>query len=426
MSPDQQWPPQERRAGPGASPARTAADRPARPPDPAAEAVRRSPVEETLSQRERQLAEAQRLAALGIWEWDIPSDRVTWSEELYRIYGVTPETFGASYEGFLDCVHPEDREQTHAIIQHSFATGEPFDFEHRIVCPDGSVRTLHARGRVVMDAQGRAVRMYGTGQDVTERRELEEQLRAAQKMEAVGRLAGGIAHQFNNLLTVVLGHSELILAHRGLPPGVLQSAKEILTAATRGGELTQQILAFSCRQLRRVEVLDLNAVVAQVKRLLRTVLPEDIELVVVPGTALHPVLADRRQMEQVLMNLAVNAGDAMPRGGTFTICTGNRFVDESEARSLADLSPGHYVLLEVSDTGSGMDEETLLHLFEPFFSTKEMGDGTGLGLSTVYGIIKQSGGHISVTSQPGRGSTFRIFLPQHRNGSRAGAPVGSH
>jgi two-component system cell cycle sensor histidine kinase/response regulator CckA len=247
--------------------------------------------------------------------------------------------------------------------------------------------------------------------DVTEHRQLEEQLRQSQKMEAVGRLAGGIAHDFNNLLTVINGYGDLLLWR--LPPedSSRHYLEEIKKAGARAASLTRQLLAFSRRQVLQPEVLDLNAVVSDLERMLHRLIGEDIEL----RTNLDPVLwrikADPGQIEQVIMNLIINARDAMPQGGKLTIETRNQFLDEEYARQHVLVRPGHYVMLAVSDTGIGIDEKTQAHIFEPFFTTKEAGKGTGLGLSTAYGIVNQSDGHISVSSEVRQGATFRIYLP---------------
>ena len=237
------------------------------------------------------------------------------------------------------------------------------------------------------------------------------QLQQAQKMEAVGRLAGGVAHDFNNLLTVIRGYSELIMMTVDQNASVRSHAEEVLKAADRAKSLTSQLLAFSRKQVLDLRIVKLSEVVANVEKLLRRLIGEDIQLVTVLGHNLASVKADPAQLEQVLMNLAVNARDAMPRGGTLTIETANIALDETFTRHHMDLHPGHYSTLSVADTGCGMNKDTLSKLFEPFFTTKEAGKGTGLGLSIVHGIVKQSRGHIMVSSTPGLGTTFKIYLP---------------
>ena len=264
-------------------------------------------------------------------------------------------------------------------------------------------------------------------------RELEQALSGAQKMEAVGRLAGGIAHDFNNLLTVIIGSSDFVLGKGQMEDRDRELVRMVKQAGERGAGLTRQLLAFSRRQVINPEVLCLNQQVAGVEGMLRRLIGEDVNLVTRLEANLYRVKADPGQVEQVLMNLVVNARDAMPGGGTMTIETSNVERGEFDAGRLPSVQPGSYALLSVSDTGSGMDEETLRHIFEPFFTTKEVGKGTGLGLATAYGIVRQSDGHIEVESKPGRGATFRIYLPKveekpaRARRSRSGdhtAPVG--
>jgi signal transduction histidine kinase len=245
-----------------------------------------------------------------------------------------------------------------------------------------------------------------------QRQELEEQLRQSQKMEALGRLAGGVAHDFNNLLTVIKGHCELILDRNTGGAVVSASGQQIRKAADRAATLTRQMLAFSRKQALQPKVLDVNAIVGDVGRFLQRLIPEDVEVVFRTDGALGRVKADAGQLEQVLLNLTVNARDAMPQGGILTVETGNVTVDEELARTRPSVEPGDYVKLSVSDTGTGMDAETKAHIFEPFFTTKEPGKGTGLGLATVYGVVKQTGGFIWVDSTPGLGSRFEIYLPR--------------
>ncbi len=275
---------------------------------------------------------------------------------------------------------------------------------------DGSETALRVSGRSVSNS-GKEKTFELFAEDVTERRALEEQLRQSQKMEAVGRLAGGIAHDFNNLLMVISGYSEFLLDRLGSEPALRTPAQEIASAAGRATSLTRQLLAFSRKQMLAPKILDLNAVVTENLKMLNRVIGEDIELVMSPAADLGTVRADAGQIEQVIMNLAVNARDAMPSGGKLTIETGNASLDEEYARFHAPLRPGNYVMLAISDTGAGMDSETQSHIFEPFFTTKGP-KGTGLGLSTVYGIIKQSGGYIWVRSETGKGTTFKIYFPR--------------
>jgi two-component system cell cycle sensor histidine kinase/response regulator CckA len=249
-------------------------------------------------------------------------------------------------------------------------------------------------------------------QDVTEQRALERQLRQAQKMEAVGQFAGGVAHDFNNLMGVILGYSELLEEQFDSSDPSRKKIEQIHKAATRAASLTTQLLAFSRQQVLQPVVMDLNATITEMDKILSRLIGEDIEVVTVLEPHLGRVKADPSQIEQILMNLAANARDAMPRGGKLTIETVNVDLDEAYARQRADVRPGPYVMLAVSDTGVGIDKETQAHIFEPFFTTKGLGKGTGLGLSTVYGIVKQSGGYISVYSEMGQGATFKVYLPR--------------
>ena len=274
---------------------------------------------------------------------------------------------------------------------------------------DGRTVTVRLSGRTICD-EDRVIYFELFAEDVTETRALEQQLRQAQKMEAVGRLAGGIAHDFNNLLMVISGYCEFLLDRIGPDPIVREPAQEIAKAANRATGLTRQLLAFSRKQMLAPKVMDLNTVVSENLKMLIRVIGEDIELVTIPGD-LGLVRADPSQVEQVILNLAVNARDAMPHGGKLTIETMNVTLDEAYARTHTPVQPGDYVMLSISDTGTGMDADTLNHIFEPFYTTKGV-KGTGLGLSTVYGIVKQSGGYIWVNSEPGKGTTFKVYLPR--------------
>ncbi len=275
---------------------------------------------------------------------------------------------------------------------------------------DGTIIVARVSGRVIANGKtGNSFEIFM--EDITERRGLELQLRQAQKMEAIGRLAGGIAHDFNNLLMVISGYSEFLLERLGPEPGLRGPAQEIANAAQRATSLTRQLLAFSRKQMLAPKVLDLNEVVTENLKMLTRMIGEDIDLVMVPGADLGAIKADPGQIDQVIMNLAVNARDAMPDGGKLTIETTNVVLDENFARAHAPLAAGEYVMLAISDTGTGMDTDTQARIFEPFFTTKGA-KGTGLGLSTVYGIVKQSGAFIFVDSRPQRGTSFRAYFPR--------------
>ncbi|MBI2901552.1 MAG: response regulator [Planctomycetes bacterium] len=257
-----------------------------------------------------------------------------------------------------------------------------------------------------------------------ELRRKNDQLLQSQKLEAIGQLAGGVAHDFNNLLTAILGYSDVVLGRLSADDPARSDIEEIKKAGKRASEVTRGLLAFGRKQILSPEVLDLNAVVADMGKLLRRLITEAIEIVTVSRPGLGRVKADRVQMEQVIVNLVINARDAMPKGGKITIETANADIEEGSARGVEPPRPGLYVLLSVSDTGIGMDKEVIAHLFEPFFTTKEPGKGTGLGLATTYGIVKQSGGHIWVDSEPGRGSTFKVHLPRVAEAPDANGTTG--
>jgi signal transduction histidine kinase/ActR/RegA family two-component response regulator len=275
---------------------------------------------------------------------------------------------------------------------------------------DLSPITVRLSGRIIKEEAGRAVAYEAVAEDVTERALLEQQLRQAQKMEAVGRLAGGVAHDFNNLLMIVSSYAEL-LERRSHDEVVLNYTAQIRNATDNAAGVARQLLAFSRQQVFETTILDLNHVLADLSKMLPRILGEDVEMVLAPAADLSRVRADRSQIEQVIMNLVVNARDAMPQGGRLVLETANVEIDQGYTCRRPQVSPGKYVMLAVSDAGIGMDQETQARIFEPFFTTKDAGKGAGLGLSTVYGIVKQSGGSIWVYSEPGQGSIFRVYLP---------------
>ena len=314
-------------------------------------------------------------------------------------------------EGWVQSLHPEDRDWVVAGWREAAQSGRAYFQEFRLR-PAGEVTPwVRVRSAPLLDEQGTITGHVGAVEEITERRYAEEQLRQAQKMEAVGKLAGGVAHDFNNILTAIHGHAELLLESLGEADPTRHEVEEICKAAERAGALTRQLLAFSRGRMVQPKVLDLNAVLAEMDKMLRRVIGEDILLQTNPAPALRPVRADPVQIEQVILNLAVNARDAMPRGGRLRIETANVDLDEAYTSLHPGVKAGPYVRLAVADTGVGMDEETRSRLFEPFFTTK-VGKGTGLGLSIVYGIVQQAGGHVGVASALSRGTTFRIYLPQ--------------
>ena len=317
-------------------------------------------------------------------------------------------------------VRPEEHERWKERMERE---GVVRDFEIQAFRRDGKVIWLRDTARQVRDGPNGSAYYEGTLEDITESKHLEEQLHRAQKMEAIGRLAGGIAHDFNNLLTIIVGYSQLVQSALQADEVNRSYVEEVMKAGERAASLTRQLLAFSRQQVLDTRILDLNTVVAGMDKMLRRLIGEDIELLTVMGADLGSVKADPGQIEQVIMNLAVNARDAMPEGGKMILETANVDLDEGYAGEHFPLEPGRYVLLAMTDTGCGMSAETQSHIFEPFFTTKAKGKGTGLGLATVYGIVKQSGGYIWVYSEPGRGATFKIHLPRVEDGVEEIGPV---
>jgi PAS domain S-box-containing protein len=356
-----------------------------------------------------------------VWEADPETMQFTFvSRQVERLLGYPVTEWLALPDFWKDHVHPEDRARVLTLSLKAVEEQHTQDFECRMLAADGRWIWLRDIVSASRNGDGESTpKLQGVMLDITRQKQAEEalhqseeQFRQSQKMEAIGRMAGGIAHDFNNLLTAITGYSELLLQGPELEDRVRGNLEEIRKAAARAAGLTHQLLAFSRRQVLRPVVLDLNMLVANVHKMLRRVIGEDIELVTVLGTGLGRVKADPGQLEQVLMNLVVNARDAMPNGGTLTLETGNKELDQEYAKTHMPTCPGSYVMLAITDTGVGMDSKTLARIFEPFFTTKEQGKGTGLGLSTVYGIVKQSDGFIWAYSEPGRGTSFKVYLPR--------------
>ena len=330
------------------------------------------------------------------------------SPQIETILGYSPEEWLSDSRNWLNRVPPEDHPVVHAAEEQS-GRGEPFQAEYRLTRKDGKIIWISDNAVVVRGSDSHPV-MEGLIVDITDRKLLETQLQQSRRMEAVGRLAGGIAHDFNNLLTIIKGYGELALNRAGTPPEIAADVQQIGNAAERASNLVRQLLAFGRRQVLQPKSLDLNAIVVGMDKLLSRLMGADIQMTTTCSANIGTVKADPAQIEQVIMNLVVNARDAMPNGGRLRIETASVELDANYARDHVSVKPGPYVMLAVSDTGVGMDSETQAHIFEPFYTTKG-GRGTGLGLSTVYGIVKQSGGYIWVYSEPGAGTTFKVYLP---------------
>ncbi len=371
----------------------------------------RKKAEALLLESQERLILAAESARLGIWDWDVVADKMEWDDRMYELYGIKAEDFSGAYDAWQKGLHPDDLAVGEENIRAALADEKPFINEFRVVWPNGEVHTLEARASVRRDPSGKPLRMIGVNWDVTERKDLENQVRQSQKMEAVGVLAGGIAHDFNNLLTAINGFSDLTLRKMEADSPFRRNIEEVHKAGVRAAELTSQLLTFSRKEALNPSVINLNSVISNIEMMLRRVIRESIELNVILEPGVCNVVADSGQIEQVIMNLTINARDAMPDGGSLTIETKNVQLDAHFAEQHIMSAPGDYVRLTVSDTGEGMDLATSSHIFEPFFTTKEKGKGTGLGLATVYGIVKQSGGAISVYSEVGHGTVFKVYLP---------------
>jgi len=378
----------------------------------------RKHAEDALRESEARLARALDQLLVAGWEFDGATATFTFNDRFYRLYGTTAEREGGytmSAERYArEFLLPgEERFVADALKDLETSSADEQQAEHRIRRRDGAVRYIVVRATAVRDAAGRLVGSRGANQDITERRALEEQLAQAMKMESVGRLAGGIAHDFNNLLGAILGHVDLALKDVTPAQPMHESLVEIRAAASRSADLTRQLLAFARQQTVAPRSLDVNDTVEKSLAVLRQVLGESIELVWRPGRHRRWVRMDPAQMGQVLTSLFMNARDAIADAGVVTIETDDYSLDQVRASARLGTAPGDYVRLSVTDNGCGMDKATQAQLFEPFFSTKAVGKGTGLGLATVYGVVRQNHGFIDVFSEPGVGTTLTIFLPSH-------------
>ncbi len=371
-----------------------------------------------LQRQESCLAEAQRIAHLGSWDWQIPNNEIWWSEEVYRIFGISPRDFNACYESFLAALHPDDLARVKEAVTRSLRNKERYDIEHRILRPNGEVRFVHEWAEVVQGDGGRSTRMVGTVLDITERKlaekakkELENQLIQAQKMEALGTMAGGIAHDFNNILSAILGYTELSRLEIDNRQVLQQHLDSIYSAAIRTRDLIAQILTFSRRSKVVVQPLCLAPIIREVMKLLQATTPATIELRSSIESEEAKIMADPTRIHQVLMNLCMNAIHAIGEEIGFIDIR----LSEAELASdcgLSGLGPGRYLKLSVTDSGPGISQNIQNNIFEPFFTTKEKGVGTGMGLAVVHGIVTTFGGAIFLTSEEGRGATFDLYFPR--------------
>lgn len=384
----------------------------ARSLEDAAERRDRKAAEEALRQSEERFQLAMQGANEGLWDWNVKLDEVYFAPRWKTMLGYADEELENHFDTWQRLVHPDDMEPALAKVR-DFLEGRTarYENEFRMRHKEGHFVNILARGFPIYDDQGKAVRMVGTHADITEQKRLEEQFLQAQKMEAIGQLAGGVAHDFNNILSAILGYSQLSLMKLKENDPVKEHVEQILKASERAAVLTRSLLAFSRKQPVDLTVIDFNRTVEDFEGFLRRLIREDIELKITCAGAPLAVMADRGQMEQVLMNLVTNARDAMPTGGRLTIEVLAATLDQEFIESYGYGKAGAYALISVSDSGVGMDKETLSHIFEPFYTTKEQGKGTGLGLAMAYGIVKKHDGFINVCTEPGKGTTFKIYLP---------------
>ena len=375
-------------------------------------------MEAELRENKERLELALSAGQMGTWEWTVGGGQIAVSSQVREMLGVSADTPLDTRDAYFSYVHPDDRDGLAARMRGHIESGSTDRFvnDYRVVRPDGAVRWFRSSGRAIRGPAGE-IRILGTVSDVTESRALEEQLQQARQLEGIGRLAGGVAHDFNNLLTAIL--ASVAFAEAAKASGIAEDLATIRSAAERGADLTRQLLAFARKQVIELASLDLNSILGELAKLLRRMVGEDVELTFDLGSDPWFLRGDASQIEQVIANLVVNGREAMPEGGRLRIETRNVVVDLGNEDRHPGVAPGEYVSLAVTDAGGGIDKAVVPHIFEPFYTTKR--SGTGLGLASSYGIVKQLGGHIRVQSELGQGSTFTVYLPRDRGQARPAA-----
>ena len=379
--------------------------------------TRRKQLEQEVREAEQRFRYAVQVTLDVIWDWNLKTDHIWWSQGICTNFGYRPEDIEPDSSGWSRRIHPQDHDavlaSVHAVLDDPGQN--EWTMEYRFQRSNGDWALVEDHGFVIRDDDGEAVRMVGGLRDITEDRAIQQQLRESQRMEAVGQLTGGLAHDFNNLLTVMLGNADLVAEQLDDDHPLLPLIRTIQSAAQKGADLTQRLLAFSRRQALEPRATDINQLVQGLTAMLGRTLGEHISIGWLPDPALWLASIDPTQLESALLNICINARDAMPEGGSLTIETANRIIDEKYSARFDELLPGEYVEISITDTGSGIPEDVQKRIFEPFFTTKPRGKGTGLGLSMVFGFLKQSGGHINVYSEPGFGTTMRLYLPRDRS-----------
>ncbi len=392
------------------------------------EIERRKKAEADLRKSQERLDLAVKSAHLGLWDQDFRKGVVTRNDVWAEMLGYTLEEIDSTFDGFFELVHPEDRQRLHNAIQkHEDGGTDCFKVEHRLKTKDGQWKWILNVGKAVeRDEQGNPLRAIGVHIDINEIKRLQENVLQSQKLQAVGELAGGIAHDFNNLLTVIHGYTEMLMSGMDANHPDYNKLKSIAQAGQRAASLTNQLLAFSRKQMLNLQVVDLNELIGNTMKMLYRLTGEGIELETRLSEQVPVIKADTGQIQQIIINLAVNARDAMPDGGKLIIETHIVYLDKEEKDQFDAVQPGYYAVVAVTDTGIGMDEPTRERIFEPFFTTKDVGKGTGLGLSTVYGIVKQSGGDIAVESALDKGTTVSLFFPVIGSQDEPSTPTPEH